>query len=476
MKNPALHAALPHLVDQVREGGFLAHAQPTLVMLSGGGDSVALTAVAAAVCGAESVTALHVNYGLRGEDSEADEHFCRELCRRLGVALEVQRVTLDDDGNLHDRAREARYRLAHEAAERLGCESIAVAHNADDRAETLLYRLAASPGRRALLGMARRRGVIVRPLLDFTREQLRAWCASQSLSWREDKGNLDPRFARTHVREALGLLRRAHPAAIQNILHTVDELGAEADALDAVVDGLLAGAVDAAGLRLNDLAAMPEPLAALTLREFVERAVGEPVPAARRALGRVLAAAAAGGTRVIEIHGARLLIEYAVLNASPGRVEASTSRPEQPEPPTGPAPPASPGPPEPISLPVPGRIDFGAWSVTASNDTEAPRTGASTEQLSLPAPIAQSLIVRSRRPGDRMRPLGMSGHKSLQDLFVDAKLPQKQRDRHPVCCAGDEIIWIPGIAIANVCGPRPADGEAVVWLTADHSLAPTLHG
>ncbi|MBK5231252.1 MAG: tRNA lysidine(34) synthetase TilS, partial [Thermoleophilia bacterium] len=303
------------MVTAIREGEFLRVGERTLVMLSGGGDSVALTALAATVCGPSEVTALHVNYGLRGADSDADEQLCRELCERLGVELLVERVTLGEGGNLHDRARDARYRLARAAAEKVGGKAIAVAHNADDRAETLLYRLIASPGRRALLGMPRRRGLIVRPLLDFTREQLRAWCRAEGLAWREDTANVDPRFARTRVRSALAELRSVHPAALGNILHTADELAAEAAALDAVVDGLLAAASGADGLRVGELAAMPAPLAALVLREFTERSVGAPVPAARKALRRVLEAGAAGGSHAIDVEGARLSVEYGNLTA-----------------------------------------------------------------------------------------------------------------------------------------------------------------
>ncbi len=487
MNSPALQPAVLHLVDQVREGGLLAMGCPTLVMLSGGGDSVALTAVASRICGAEHVTALHVNYGLRGEESDADEIFCREFCEKLGVALVVERIALGEDGNLHDLAREARYRLAHEAAERAGCKTIAVAHNADDRAETLLYRLAASPGRRALLGMPRRRGVILRPLLDFTRDELRAWCASESLTWREDAANLDPRFARTHVRQALALLRRVHPAAIENILRTTDELGAEAAALDAVVDGLLGGAItESGGLRVASLDAVPSPLAGLAIRAYVERAIGAPVPAARSALDRVRAASSAGGSREIDVSGARLIVEYGVLRAV-GAIGSESDGLAR----------------EPITLAVPGTARFGDWRFTASAGPASDKDdedSASTKiprfvHLDIPASAAKDLTIRTRRPGDRMRPIGLHGSKLLQDLFVDAKLPRAERDAYPVVCADERtgepiedktgkltgerleeraqerIVWVPGIAIGEGCARRPA-AEPFVRITAERCRDP----
>ncbi|MBI4898619.1 MAG: tRNA lysidine(34) synthetase TilS [Actinobacteria bacterium] len=473
MKSTALETAVPHLIDRVREGGLLVAGYRILVMFSGGGDSVALLAAAARICGAEYVTALHVNYGLRGEQSDADENYCRELCEKLGVVIVVERVTLGQNGNLHDLARAARYKLARQAAERTGCDTIAVAHNADDRAETLLYRLAASPGRRALLGMPRRRGMIVRPLLDFTREELRAWCAAESLTWREDAANRDPRYARTNVREALALLRRVHPAAIENILRTADELGAEGEALDAMADALLDGAVtDAGGLRVAALDAAPESLAGLALRAYVERNVGAPVPAARGALDRVRVAAAAGGSREIDVAGAGLMVEYGVLRViGAGRDDAATNAAR---PPAG----------EPTPLPVPGVASFGGWCITASigsatDGDEAKSVPAATlrfAHIDIPVTFAQDLTIRTRRPGDRMRPLGLNGGKSLQDVFVDAKLPRAERDAHPVVCAGERIVWVPGVAIGEGCARLPAAaGETVVRIKAERRAAADGH-
>src|SRR5947199_3853152 len=141
-----------------RDSGLVHEGEPLLVMLSGGADSVCLLDVALRL-GAR-VEALHVNYALRGEDSEEDERFCRELCERLGVNLHVERVSLGS-GNVQAQARDARYAVAERIAER----DYAAAHTSSDQAETVLYRLVTSPGRRALLGMEARRGRLIRPLL-----------------------------------------------------------------------------------------------------------------------------------------------------------------------------------------------------------------------------------------------------------------------------------------------------------------------
>src|SRR3954451_16563236 len=195
--------------------------KPLLVLLSGGADSVCLLHLAQAR-GAD-VAALHVNYGLR-ESADDDERFCRSLV----PDLIVERVQLPPEGNMQALAREARYALA----ERHAVGDYATGHTLSDQAETVLMRLCSSPGRRGLLGMAPRRGRLVRPLLGMTREETRTYCRLHGLAWREDESNSDPRFTRARGRhELLPLLERIAPGAERTIAATADLLRDEADAL-----------------------------------------------------------------------------------------------------------------------------------------------------------------------------------------------------------------------------------------------------
>ena len=187
-----------------------------------------------------SVRALHVNYGLREEAGE-DEAHCRALCEQLGVALAVHAATRPDDapGNLQAWARDVRYAAATEAA---GGGLVAVGHTASDQAETVLYRLAASPGRRALLGMRPRSGQLVRPLLTVTREETGAWCRARGLTWRDDVTNASDGFARGRVRHGLlAALEAVDARAAANVVRTAELLREEAEVLDVVVDTALAG-------------------------------------------------------------------------------------------------------------------------------------------------------------------------------------------------------------------------------------------
>ena len=310
--------------EQVRAGALLADGASVVAMLSGGRDSVCLLDVAVALCGSGRVRALHVNYGLRAE-SDGDEVHCRELCAELGVEIEVVRAQREPQasGNLHAWARELRYRAAFALTERVeepggrgevgvaregaprartrGEALVATGHTATDQVETILYRLAASPGRRALLGMSLREGRLVRPLLALTRSETAAYCRERGLAWCEDKSNDSPAYARARVRHGLlPALEAVHPAAAANVLRTAILLREETDLLDALVDAELEGGGSIAIERLRKL---PPALARLVVIRLAEDAAGTFVPQAGERVGEILALAQRGGRAELHVGG-----------------------------------------------------------------------------------------------------------------------------------------------------------------------------
>src|SRR4051794_36199939 len=312
-----------------------------MVLLSGGGDSVCLLDVAVEL-GAE-VSALHVNYRLR-QGADQDEDLCRELCERLGVPLGVEQPTLPRGGNLQERAREARYTLAERHAE----GDYAAAHTATDQAETVLYRLTVSPGRRALLGMEPRRGRLVRPLLGATREEAREYCRVRGLTWREDPSNADRRFARVRVRqELLEALRSVAPGAERTIAETALLLRDEAEVLDRDVERALEALGGGPAVPMSELRKEAPGLARLVLRALAERAAGGSRSLSRGEADSILALGGGGGTRSLDLgDGLRAVVEYGTLRFT--RAEEA-------------------GPPDPVELTVPGHARFGDWEVKASS-------------------------------------------------------------------------------------------------------------
>ena len=393
------------VLGAARDSGLIRAGEPLLVMVSGGGDSVALLDIAHRL--GASVTALHVNYGLR-EGVAADEQLVRELAGRMDVPLHVRPVTLPAEGNLQELAREARYSLAEELAE----GDYAAAHTASDQAETVLYRLAVSPGSRALHGMAQRRGRLVRPLLEVTREELRDYLRARGLEWREDPSNADRRFARARIRhDVLDALRELSPPVERTIAETARQLRDEAEVLDAAVAEALEELGGGSALSLDALREYPAALQRLVLRALAGRALS------RDELARLLAIGQEGSRSVDLGGGLRAVAEYGTLRFT---------RADDAEPPA------------PVQLAVPGRARFGDWELEAR--LEGPGDVAVTH-------LGSAVTVRSWRDGDRMRPLGLGGTKSLQDLFTDRKVPRALRRTLPVVEADGQIVWVAGVAV-----------------------------
>ncbi|HEX7060085.1 MAG TPA: tRNA lysidine(34) synthetase TilS [Solirubrobacterales bacterium] len=301
------------MLEEVRSGGLLPAGEPVVAMLSGGRDSVCLLDLVVRLLGPAMVTALHVNYGLR-DDSGDDERHCAALCERLGVGLEIERPRRPEGpGNLQAWARDTRYTAAARLALPAGA-TIVTGHTADDQVETILYRLASSPSRRALLGMRPHDGKLARPLLGFTREQTTAYCEERGLVWRDDATNAELTFARGRVRHGLvPALKAIHPAAAENVLRTAALLRDEAEVLEALVDAEIDGEGERGTLTLERLAELPPALRRLVVQRLADRAAGRPVPGAANHADEV-AALRRTGTAMLDLGGGvRAVVERGVL-------------------------------------------------------------------------------------------------------------------------------------------------------------------
>ncbi len=305
------------MLERVLAEGPIAAGAAVVAMLSGGRDSVCMLDLAVRAVGAGEVTALHVNYGLR-DDSDEDEGHCAALCESLAVELEIERPRRPEGpGNLQAWARDRRYAAAIAIAERKGA-TIVTGHTADDQVETVLYRLASSPSRRALLGMRPRDGRLARPLLGFTRAETTAYCEQRGLAWREDSSNAGSAYARNRVRHGLlPELAKIHPAAAQNVLRTAALLRDEAEVLDALVDAEVDGSAGSARgtIALQRLAELPPALRRLVLQRLADGAAGRPVPGAARFAEQV-AGLRRTGTAMLDLgSGVRAVVEAGILHA-----------------------------------------------------------------------------------------------------------------------------------------------------------------
>ena len=407
-----------------------------LIGLSGGADSVALTELL--VClraqGRVRLWAVHVNHGLRGTQSDEDERFVRDLCQREGIPLTVCRACPPEHPG-EDWARQARYGFFREELRRCGAQAVALAHHRDDQAETLLLHLLRGAGLTGLSAMVpegESLGVrVVRPLLGFSRQELREALTAAGIPWREDGSNADTRYLRNAVRhELLPLMERLAPGAASRLAGTA-ELAREDDlALTRQAEGLALRWIGKPWFPLTVLHGLEMALAGRVTRLWWQRQAGG--GRGERSLSReqtaalVALSASPAGTRCNlpgGWHGQRGWTHLHLL--PPDRARA---KPE-------------------ISL-------------IASPVLPGPGDGRFTQ--SMPAALLSACTVRTRQPGDWLRPFGGGGRQTLQDYFVNHRVDAPFRDSVPLVCRGSEVLLAAGVGAGNVPPMDPTEDQLLL--------------
>ena len=419
----------------------LTSASCVVVGVSGGVDSTVLLRLLHE--GDVPVVAAHVNYGLRGDASEADEVFVRAMADEIGVPVEVRRVMLPEGGNRQEAAREARYAFFQVVAEQHGAEAVAVGHTQDDQAETVLLHLFRGTGPRGLAGMPPERPLapdspirLIRPLLDTPRTEIEALARARGWTWREDASNADARYRRNALRATLLPEIEAvfGPGASARIAATAGKVRALLDTNpDEVSDTLSLG-------MLRESA--PVHRHARYLDVLRQRAPEAPRRAAAVAeLDALLDAQP--GTRIVWPDVVVWRDREALVFAPPSAKNASAW---------------------PVMLGSPTGTPWGVFTATPLEERpEALPQGASEEVVDA-AVLRLPLVLRRWRDGDRFRPLGMEGTKLVSDLLTERRVPPSERAGQLVLCAGDAIVWVVGHRLAHDARMQP-DSQRAVRLT-----------
>ena len=439
------------VLESVRRRALVPAGGTVLAAVSGGGDSVALARVLAELASAGHLllaAIVHLNHGLRADASEGDERFCRELAAELGVDCVVDSVDVAAAAgagriSVEQAGHRARHALFARVSRRFGGAPVALAHTMDDQAETVLLRLLRGAGPGGLAGMRPRRGAVIRPLLDVRRAELRVYLSAAGARFREDASNDDLGVPRNRVRhELVPRLTAVAPRAVEALareaeIARLDEefLAARANELAAVlVQGREGGLeIDAVGLREAHPA-----LARRVVREALDQVSGR--RSGFRQVERVRGVAA-GDPSPVDLPGCRVEGRDGVV-----RLTRRAGRGVVPD----------------VSfayrLDVPGEVAVPEAGVSISAAPAAPPVegpaegvGRGSGVVTLSGVATGPLGVRSWRPGDRFRPIGLEGHrKKLQDLFVDRKIPRAARGRIPVVHdANGRILWVVGQGLSD---------------------------
>jgi tRNA(Ile)-lysidine synthase len=388
----------------------------------------------------------HLDHRIRGDESRADAGFCRALGDRFGIPVvigeeDVPALAEREGLSLEVAARNARHRFLEQTAETLGADRIALAHTRDDQAETVLLRLVRGAGPGGLAGIAPERGMLIRPLLELTRAELQDYLRSGGETWREDATNLDRANPRNRMRHEVLPLLRTHfnPQVDAALARAADILREENAWLDELTDQAAARLISRSGEKVVvDLAGLKAAPAALA-RRVALRALETANPARTYGLEEADSVrGVADGQILVDLTGVRMERsgENVVIEKRGVRGFAQEGFS--------------------LSLAIPGSVadPRGGWEVAALGPvapSSALHAVAGGNEVAVDAgQLADGLRVRSRRPGDRLQPLGMTGRKKVQDVLVDRKVPRDERDRVPIVTdISGRIIWVAGHALAE---------------------------
>lgn len=404
------------------------------IALSGGVDSVALLRAMLALGYGERLVALHMNFQLRGEESEADERFARDLCQKLGVPVAVERrdtiVYAREHGlSIEMAARELRYgwfadlRRQSESPEEV---RIAVAHHADDQLETFLLNLSRGTGIRGLRGMLplRPESGIIRPLLDCPRSLIQNYLSHLGQTWREDLSNADIAYQRNFIRHRLlPLFEELNPAFRSALQRTMSHLRST----EALYEELLASYRERLfldkQLAFSPIASHPEGKALLyellspygftpNVLEEVYRSITTGQPGARFLSAEHILHR---GSQCLELlprsEEAVQVIELSI------REDGAYELPD-------------------------GRLL--SWKIYPASQWDGSPLPADEACFDHEALQTGKLTLRGRKEGDVLHPFGMRGKKLLRRIFIDGKYSQRERRETLLLCHKDQPIWLLG--------------------------------
>lgn len=427
----------------IREHSLFSAGDTVIVAVSGGADSVALLDILASLKEFRlTLIVAHLNHCLRGSESDGDEAFVRELAARYGLPCEVDRADVQGISrrnklSLEEAGRVARHAFLHWLAARHRASVIAMAHHADDQAETVLMRLLRGAGGTGLAGIAPKTcDRLVRPLLGVTRGEIESYLRARQMTFRTDSSNADTKFLRNRVRhELLPYLASYNPSVRDRLVAAAEALAADEALLEELVDGAIARhGTEGNGLSMSGVRTEPLGVRLRLYRRALLLAKGNLARIGSRnlqAIDRLVFSARPNGTLTLP-DGVRVARRYDAVTFAPAPEEALAELPERVL--EGPGTYAIPGG---GALQVEEAGFTGAWQ-------GVPASVAYFDADAAPFPW----LVRTFKAGDRIMPLGLAGHKKVKDLFIDEKVPLAARRRVPLLFSGERLIWVCGLRIS----------------------------
>jgi tRNA(Ile)-lysidine synthase len=404
------------------------------VAVSGGADSVALLHILRGLW--TELVVLHVNHHLRGEESDGDEVFVREMAQSLGLPIAVEHA-IPGAGNLEQEARRARRAFFLRCRDELRLKRVALGHTRSDQAETVLFRLLRGSG---LTGLAGMRYItdegFIRPLLAISREEVRRWARDEGLAWREDSSNADLRFSRNRLRsQTLPALAQAYNPNLEGVLAGTANLAQTEEAywneqIERIYPQITERSQLGSFFQIEQLGALHPALQRRLVRRAIQAVRGDLAGIDLAHVEAILSLCGSrqGHDRVL-VPGVDALRSFdQLLLARPGTLG---------------------GQPRNYRLAVElGReyeLPFEAGSLTldyfCANFKKEQVFWGEVSDLDAGVLAGKALSVRNWRPGDELHRTGHQAAEKIKSLFQLYRIPLWERKHWPVVVAGEEIVW-----------------------------------
>lgn len=453
---------------------MLSPGQTVLAAVSGGADSVCLLTVLKQLEEKLQIhlSAVHVEHGIRGEESLGDAHFVQQLCESYGVPLTVRYIRVVElaemsKRTLEEEARLQRYRIFRDTARQLKADRVAVAHNRKDQAETVLWNLVRGSGIRGLAGIRPVRSLeedilVVRPLLEVSRQQIESYLQERGIGFRTDRTNLDPSITRNRIRlQILPDMEKLNSCAESHIAETAESLAQIEDYLEKVTEKACSTCIRDGVLVLKPYLEEERIIQRRILRECIRRMMPDH---SLKDIGQVhvdslqqlalsengKSVSLPGGVMAVREEGIVRFTAPSRQQSAPGRFDAWPLFPEETSE-------NDPG----IVLKLPfegekvlkiGDFTFRLACGRAVSGDFKPAEKQFTKLLAYDTITVNedlSVCLRARRPGDFLVSDAGGGRKKLSDYLIDCKVPRRLRSRLVLLAQGSHILWVAGGRISE---------------------------
>ncbi len=450
----------------IREYDLFSANDRVLIGVSGGPDSVALLSLIYNTNRTDppysEIFIAHLNHSIRGRESDEDEQFVTTLSEKYGVPLIVEKrgiieIARERKISLEEAARDERYKFFESAAEKTGANVIAVGHNADDNAETILHRIIRGTGVTGVSGIRPKRKLtpvstitLVRPLLFTWRKDITAYLEDENLSYRVDSTNIEKDKLRNRIRlELIPYLEENYNAKIKKSLATLGETSLQnSDYLEAKAKALFEDVlvnretpIETIALDIHKLKESPQILQQMIIKEAIVRLDIPLKKLSNRNYKDILNTLNSKKTSAINV-----VKEYLNVRREGNELHLSKNKYCAEEIPVL----------SETEIKVPGETELADMNSRVTTEIQEIKSGfleefkrnkTRYEEAVDFDKVSMPLTVRTRKPGDRFQPLGSQGLKKIKDFFIDNKVSVMERDTVPIVMMNGEPIWIVGFRI-----------------------------